>query len=78
MITLPPHTSNLFQSLDFVSLGVLKQKGTIVLKQTRGSRVHQITKIVHGLELVTVSTNNRAAFRRAGLVANLQVVPPVA
>jgi hypothetical protein len=62
-----------------VSFGVCKlKKGTVVLKLPRGSQAYQITKIAHSLELVTVSRNNPAAFRRADLVANLQVVPPVA
>jgi hypothetical protein len=79
MITLPPHPSNLFQPLDLASFGIFKQKkGTIVLELPRRSQAYQITKIVHGLELATVSKSNRAAFKRGGLVANLQIVPPVA
>jgi hypothetical protein len=79
MITLPPHTSNLFQPLDLVSFRIFKQKkGTVVFELPRGSQSYQIPKVVPALELATVSKSNRTAVKRGGLVANLQIVPPMA
>jgi hypothetical protein len=61
-----------------VSFGVFKQKkGTVVLELPRRLQAYQITKVIHALELTMISGNHRT-FRRAGLVANLQVLPPVA
>jgi hypothetical protein len=58
--------------------GFKQKKGIVVLKRPRGSRAYQITKIVHALKLAVVSSNNRAAFRWADIVANLHIVTPVA
>jgi hypothetical protein len=43
-----------------------------------GSQVWEIIKLVRALERAIDSTNNRAAFRQAGLTVNLRIFPPVA
>jgi hypothetical protein len=79
LITFPPHTSHLFQPLDLVTFGVFKREhGDLMAKLPKGSQVWQITKLMKALERATDSSTNRAAFRRAGLVLNPAVFPPVA
>jgi hypothetical protein len=79
LVTFPPHTSYLFQPLDLVTFAAFKrEKREVHVRRSFGSQVWEITKPMRGLERATNSTNNRAAFRRAGLTANLRIFPPVA
>jgi hypothetical protein len=73
-----PYAFSLFRWLDLVAFGFFKQKkGIVGLELPRVSQAYQITKVIYALELATVSRKNRVAFRCAGLVATLQIVPPV-
>jgi hypothetical protein len=79
LLTFPPHTSHLFQPLDLVTFAALKrEKKEIYCDQPDRSQVWQITKLMKALEHATDSSNNRAAFKRAGLKINPAVFPPVA
>jgi hypothetical protein len=49
-----------------------------MVKLPKDSQVWQITKLMKALERATDSSTNRAAFRKAGLVLNPEVFPPVA
>jgi hypothetical protein len=69
----------LFRPFDLVIFAAFKrEKGEICVDQPAGSPVWQITKLMKVLEHVTGSGSNRAAFRRAGLIAHPRVLPPVA
>jgi hypothetical protein len=79
LITFPPHTSNLFQPLDLVTFGVFKREHREVrVKLPKSSQVWQITKLMKAIERATDSSNNRAAFKKAGLVGNPAIFPRVA
>jgi hypothetical protein len=79
LLTFPPHTSNLFQPLDLVTFAVFKrEKREIQVKLPAGSQVWQITRLMKALERATDSATNRSAFKRAGLMINPRVYPPVA
>jgi hypothetical protein len=79
LITFASHASHLFQPLDLVTVAAFQyQKEEIYVDQPAGSQVWQITKLIKTLEHATDSTNNRAMFRRAGLIVNLRIFPPVA
>jgi hypothetical protein len=79
LLTFPPHTSNLFQPLDLVTFAILKrEKREIQVKLPAGSQVWGITRLMKALERATDSSTNRSAFKRAGLVINPSVCPPVA
>jgi hypothetical protein len=69
----------LFQPLDHVTLVAFKrEKREVHVGRPVGSQVWEIAKLMRALERATDSTNNRAAFRRAGLTVNSQIFPPVA
>jgi hypothetical protein len=79
LVTFPLHTSYLFQLLDFVTFAAFKcEKREVHVGRPVGSQVWEIIKLMRALERATDSTNNRAAFRRAGLTVNLRIFPPVA
>jgi hypothetical protein len=79
LVTFTPQTSHLFQPLDFVTFSAFKcEKRKIHVGQPVGSQVWEITKLMRALKCATDSTNNRAAFRRAGLTVNLRIFHPVA
>jgi hypothetical protein len=79
LVIFPPHTPHLFQSLDLVTFAAFKRaKGEVHVGRPGGSQVLEITKLMRALERATDSTNNHAAFRRAGLTVNLRIFPPVA
>jgi hypothetical protein len=79
LLTFPPHTSHLFQPLDLVTFSVFKREhNDLRVKLPKGSQVWRITKLMKALERATDSSTNRAAFKRAGLVINPAVFPPVA
>jgi hypothetical protein len=52
-----------------------REKRERYINQPAGSQVWHITKIMKALEHATDSTNNRAAFKRAALIVNPQVIP---
>jgi hypothetical protein len=69
----------LFQRLDLLTFAAFKpEKREIHVGRPVGSQVWEITKLMRALERPTDSTNNRAAFRLAGLTVNLRTFPPVA
>jgi hypothetical protein len=69
----------LFQPLDLVTFAAFKrEKREVDVERSVGSQVWEITKLMRALERATDSTNNRAAFRGAGLTVNLRIFPPVA
>jgi hypothetical protein len=79
LVTFPPHTSHLFQPLDLVTFAAFKREHREIHTDRPGqSQVWRITKLMKALEHATDSTNNRAAFKRAGLKINPAVFPPVA
>ena len=79
LVTLPPHASHLFQPLDLVTFGVFKRhKREVSVSLSKGSQVWQITKLMRAFEHATDSTNNRSAFKRAGLLVKPRIFPPVA
>jgi hypothetical protein len=77
--TFPPHTSHLFQRVDLVTFGVFKREHyDLRVRLPKGCQAWQITKLMIALERATDSCTNRAAFKRAGLVVNPAIFPPVA
>jgi hypothetical protein len=78
LVTFPLHTSHLFQPLDLVTFAAFKrEKREVRVGRPVGSQVWEITKLMRALKRTTDSTNDRAAFRRAGLTVNLRIFPPV-
>jgi hypothetical protein len=78
LITFPPHTSRLFQPLDLVTFAAFKrEKREIHATHPEGSQVWQIDKLMKALEHATDSSNNRAAFKGAGMRSKSRVFPPV-
>jgi hypothetical protein len=66
LVTFPPHTSQLFQSLDLLTFAAFKrEKREVHVGRPVGSQVWEITKLIRALERATDSTNNRATFRLA-------------
>jgi hypothetical protein len=79
LVTLPPHSSHLFQPLDLVAFAAFKcENREAHVGRPVGSQVWEIIKLMKALECATDLTNNRAASRRAGLIVNLRIFPPVA
>jgi hypothetical protein len=79
LITFPPHTSYLFQPLDLVTFAAFKrEKREIHVTHSEGSQAWQIAKLMKVIERATDSSNNRAAFKLAGLRINPRVFRPVA
>jgi hypothetical protein len=75
LITFPPHTSHLFQPLDLGIFAAFKrEKRKIHVTHPEGPQAWQIAKLMKALEHATDSSNNRAAFKRAGLRINPQVL----
>jgi hypothetical protein len=69
----------LVQPLDLVTFAPFKrEKREVHMGRPVGSQVWEITKLMRALERATDSTNNRVAFRRAGLTVSLRIFPPVA
>jgi hypothetical protein len=69
----------LFQPLDLVTFAAFKrEKRELYSDRPEKSQVWQITKLMKALEHATDSANNRAAFKRAGLLINPRMFPPVA
>jgi hypothetical protein len=77
LITFPPHTSYLFQPLDLVTFPAFRREKREI-HVTEGSQAWQMAKLMKALEHVMDSSNNREAFKRAGLRINPRVFPPVA
>ena len=76
MITFPPHASHIFQMLDLVTFGVLKHaKYTIKTPFKNNSQAHNIHKYLKAFEISTISSNNRAAFLRAGFIFDTSIFP---
>ena len=75
-ITFPPHSSHLFQPLDLVTFGVFKihMKGKIDANSSL-SQTEIITEIMNALEMVTITNNNRSAFKRAGMKIDASLYP---
>ena len=75
-VTFPPHSSHLFQPLDLVTFGVfkiyLKTKNNDISKKSQADIINDIIK---ALEVATISSNNRSAFKRAGLNINATAKP---
>ena len=72
VITFPPHTSNIFQMLDLVIFGALKNvKKGLTPKETLNEVAALTEKIFRAYEQVTTSTNVRASFERAGIMSEL-------
>jgi hypothetical protein len=79
LITFPPHTSHLFRPLELVTFAAFKrEKHEVHVGRPVGSQVWEITKLMRALVRATDSTNNCAAFRRAGLTVKLRIFPPIA
>jgi hypothetical protein len=69
----------LFQPFDPITFAVFKrEKREVHVRRPVGSQVWEVTKLMRALERATDSTNNRAEFRRAGLMVNLRIFPPIA
>ena len=72
VITFPPHTSNLFQMLDLVIFGALKNvKKGLTSKKTLNDVAALAEKVFRAYEQVTTSTNVRSSFERAGISTDL-------
>lgn len=66
-VTIPPHTSHLFQALDLVTFASYKQNiKTTYTHYPKGSQADTIHKVFRAIEKSTISDLNRSAFRRAG------------
>jgi hypothetical protein len=69
----------LFQPLDLVTFVASKrEKREVHVGRPVEPQVWEIIKLMRALERATDLTNNRSAFRRAGLTVNLRIFPPVA
>ncbi|KAH0791212.1 putative transposase [Histomonas meleagridis] len=68
LVTIPPHSSHLFQPLDLVTFGVYKNEiRSTTSKYENGTQLDRIARVLSAIERATTSENNRNAFYRAGL-----------
>jgi hypothetical protein len=76
MITFPPHTTQIFQTLDLCLFGVFKRKMQYKLPFTNNKlSVNFIRSAFHGLKQTFVPDNVRSAFKLLGLEYNIDQIP---
>ena len=79
VVTFPPHTTNLFQPLDLVTFNIFKfEKSMTRSIYKKGSQIDIFYRNIFAMERATISSNNRQAFKRAGLQIQARVVPNIA
>lgn len=75
-ITMPPHSSNVFQPLDLVTFSSFKaHMKTAHTSFAKGSQADSIHKINRALEMATISSTNRHAFSAAGFKIDYNTQP---
>jgi hypothetical protein len=75
-LVFPAHTTNLFQALDLVFFGALKNNKEHLADEPDHSSVHgQIWKLIRAYEQTATSFTIRSSFRKAGLSPNTQARP---
>lgn len=78
LITIPPHSSHLFQPLDLVTFGVFKNEiRSTTSKYENGTQLDRIARVLSAIERATTSENNRNAFYRAGLEIDTSTDPHI-
>ena len=79
IITIPPHSSHLFQPLDLITFSVSKNEiRSVTSRYERKSQLDRIARVLIAFERSTISENNRNAFYRAGLEIDTSTNPNVA
>ena len=78
LITLPPHSSHLFQPLDLVIFGVFKSEMKFVRSKYKpGTQLDRISRLLKAIERATISENNRSSFGCGGLEINTDLSPHI-
>ena len=76
LITIPPHSSHIFQPLDLVTFGVFKKEMLrATSKYESGSILDRIARALKSIEKATISENNRSSFEIAGLNIDFSTNP---
>ena len=76
LITIPPHSSHVFQPLDLVTFGIFKKEMLrVTSKYEPGTMVDRIAKALKSIEKATISENNRSSFEIAGFNIDFSTNP---
>ena len=76
LITIPPHSSHVFQPLDLVTFGIFKKEMLrVTSKYEPGTMVDRIAKALKSIEKATISENNRSSFENAGFNIDFSTNP---
>ncbi|KAA6395418.1 MAG: hypothetical protein EZS28_009056 [Streblomastix strix] len=79
LVQLPSHTSHAYQPLDLITFKAMKSKVKgIKTGFEPKSQGDKIQRAVQAIQMATTPFQNMAAFRRAALMQNFSVNPPVA